>query len=164
MAIPTPSAVAASKRYIAPGTRKFVWVVTIANKNAPTSAEITAGKDLSSEVNDASGWTVTTNNVDTPDFGNRFTTKVPGMITADDSSFTFYNDRLGVDIRTLLLRDVSGFVCVFPEGIAAGLTLDVFPVTISSVPKQQSASDPAHIVVNFAITGVPAENVAVPTV
>lgn len=163
MAIPTPTPISATKRYIAPGTRKYVWVPTIANKAAPTSVEITAGKDLTKEVADASGWTTTSNNVDAPDFGSRFTPKVPGMISADDSSLTFYQSNDSIDIRTVFTIDLAGFIIIFPEGIATGLTMDVFPVKVSSPSKQQSPTDPAQLQVQFAITSQPVPDLAIPT-
>lgn len=163
MTLPAPTAIGTTKRYIAPGVRKYVWVPTIANKNSPTSAEISAGKDLTAEVAAADGWTTTSNNVDAPDFGTRFTSKVAGMITADDSSFTLYQSRDSDDVRTLLTRDLTGFVIIFPEGISADGTMDVFPVTVSSPSKQQSQSDPAQIQIQFTITSEPAADVAIPS-
>jgi len=83
---------------------------------------------------------------------------------ADDSSLTFYNDMLSTDFRTLFIRDLVGFVVIFPEGIATSLTMDVFPVTVSTVAKQQTNSAAATIQVGFVITSVPAVDLAVPTV
>lgn len=164
MAIPNPTALSATVRYIAPGTRKYVWVATIAAPATPTSAEITAGTDLTGQVADASGWTTTSNNVDAPDFGTRFTPKVPGMISADDSSLTFYQSTTSTDVRTLLTRDLKGFIIIFPEGIHTSNTMDLFPVTVSSVSKQQSQTDAAQLQVQFTITSVPLENLAIPIV
>jgi hypothetical protein len=163
MTLPAPTAINPTQRYIAPGTRRYVWVTTIANKNSPTSVELTAGKDLTAEVADVAGFTTTSNNVDAPDFGTRFTSKVPGMITADDSSITLYQSKDSDDIRSVIMRDDTGFVVIFPEGISATGTMDVFPVSVSTKAKQQSQADPAQIQIQFTITSEPVEDLAVPS-
>ena len=75
-----------------------------------TRAEINAGTDLTAEIAEMSGFTVTSDSVDTPDLSNRFTAKIPGRITADDSSISFYASSTSADVRTVLPRDTAGYV------------------------------------------------------
>lgn len=164
MALPDPSPLSATSRYILAGTRTYTWVPTIANKAAPTSAELSAGTDLTAEVASVSGFMVQSATVDAPDAGSRFTPKTPGRITADDSSLTIYLNEAGTtDVRTLLSRDQAGFVVIYPEGIDTGKTCDIFPVKVTGMPKSQDIEANATVEVQFVVTSIPEENVAIPT-
>ncbi|TQS29128.1 hypothetical protein [Microbispora sp. KK1-11] len=155
--------ITASTRYINPGVTVVLWLPSVANKSAPTRAEINAGTDLSREIADNSGWQTTSNQSDAPDMGSRFTGKVAGRISADDSSLTTYASKNGIDSRQLMPRDATGFVAWMDGGDVAGQPMDVFPVTVSSVSKPRSVGDEvARIVHQFAITSQPAENVTIP--
>ncbi|MEI5520658.1 hypothetical protein WB388_08590 [Streptomyces brasiliscabiei] len=154
--------ISASTRYIPPGTRQYYFVPSIAAKSAPLRAELDAGTDLTGEVAEVSGFQTTSESTDTPDLGSRFTSKIPGRITADDSSITLYASEDSQDVRQLLPRDTAGFVVQFPEGDVAGRTMDVFPVKVSSAPKETSIEDPGKIMVQFTVTSEPAENLTVP--
>lgn len=154
-------------RYIRPGITKVYFVPTLASKDAPTRTELDAATDLTPEIAEVSGWTVSSDLVETPAWGTRFTSKVAGMVTADDSSITFYASQDTQDVRTVLPRDTTGFVVWMDGGDVSGATntdllMDVFPVTVSSVSKLRTASDPAEIEVSFAITSEPAEDVVIP--
>ncbi len=153
----------AATRYINPETTKVLWLPSVANKFAPTRAEINAGTDLSGDLADNSGWTVSSNQVDAPDMGSRFTSKVAGRISAEDSSLTMYAGKDSIDSRSLMPRDAVGFIVIMDGGDVAGRKMDVFPVTVSSVSKPRSVGDePARIVFQYAITSQPAENVTIP--
>lgn len=154
--------ISASTRYIPPGTRAYYWVPSIANKAAPSRAELDAGTDLTGEIAEVSGFQTTSESTDTPDLGSRFTSKIPGRITADDSSITLYASEDSQDVRQLLPRDTAGFVVQFPEGDVSGRTMDVFPVKVSSAPKETSIEDPGKVMVQFTVTSEPEENVTVP--
>lgn len=163
MALPTPTALGTTARYIPAGVRQYVWVPTISNKAAPTSAELTAGTDLTSEVASVSGFMTTSATVDAPDAGSRFTSKTAGRITADDSSLTIYCSDDSDDVRSLLTRDLVGFVAIFPEGIQASSTVDIYPVKVIGTPKSEDIEANASIEVQFVVTSVPVENLAIPT-
>lgn len=153
-------------RYIPPGTRQYYWVDTIADKSAPTRTELDAGIDLTSETASVEGFQVTSESVDTPDYNSRFTSKVPGMTSADDSSATLYMSQDSDDARSELERGDNGFFVIFPEGDdegANGATMDVFPVRISAVSKQNAMEDPAQMQVQFTVTSEPEENIDVPS-
>ncbi len=155
--------IAAASRFINPGVTKVYWVVSIANKSAPTRSELNAGTDLSGELADVNGWVVSSNQVDTPDMGSRFTSKIPGRITADDSSLSVYESQTTVDARSLMPRDTTGFVVWMDGGDVAGQKMDVFPVKVSSVAKSRSTGDdPGRLTFQYSITSQPAEDVAIP--
>jgi hypothetical protein len=151
----TPSALAfGGVRYIAPGTRHFYWVPTIANTASPTRAELVAGTDLTPSIAAADGWTVSSAFVDTPDFGSRTISKIPGAITFADSSLTFYESSVSTDVRALLTQDLVGYVTIMLEGDVTGQKMNVFKVQVASVAPMQSISDPAQIQVSFGIFSV----------
>ncbi|MFI6249049.1 hypothetical protein [Streptomyces sp. NPDC051016] len=154
--------ISASSRYIPPGTRQYYFVPSIASISSPSRPELDAGTDLTGEIADVSGFQTTSESTDTPDLGTRFVPKIPGRISADDSSITMYASSDSDDVRQLLPRDTAGFIVQFPEGDVAGQTCDVFPVKVASAPKMTDIEEPAKIEVQFTITAEPAENVTVP--
>ena len=154
--------ITASTRYFRPGVTSIVWATSVSNQASPTRGEINAGTDLRNEVSAIDGWQVTSNFIDAPDLGSRFTQRIAGRIAADDSSITFYASSNSVDVRSLLVRDSQGYILMMDEGDVTGRKMDVFKVTIASAPKQRSIDDPSQIQVQFAITAVPSENVTIP--
>jgi hypothetical protein len=155
--------IAASVRYINPETTKVLWVPSVAVKTAITRAEINAGTDLSREVADNSGWVLSSNQIDTPDMGSKFTSKISGRITADDSSLSLYASSNSVDARSLMPRTTTGFVVWMDGGDVPGQKCDVFPVVVSSVGKPRSVGEePARLNFSYAITSQPAEDVTIP--
>lgn len=156
----------AGHRYIPPGKRQYYWVITIADYTAPTRTELDAGNDLSAEVASISGFSVTSESVDAPDLASRYTSKVPGMTTAEDSAINLYISDTGEDARTLLVRDTDGYVVVFPSGDDDGASgtklMGVFPATVSSQALQPEFDSPAQVAVSFTITDEPAQNVLIP--
>lgn len=153
---------AATSRYFRPGVTKILWVETIADKTAVTRTEIDAGTDLSGEVMEIEGFVVTSNTLDTPDFGSRFTSKIPSDIVADDSALVTYADFTSVDIRAVLARDDNGFVIIMDEGDVPTQLMDVFPARVAATPKLRARSDPAQIRVQITVTSEPSENQAIP--
>jgi hypothetical protein len=149
-------------RYTPPGTRKFYWVTTIATYSAPTRAELNAGLDLSDEVADVTGFTVTSATAEVPDLSSRFTAKIPARITADDSSMQFYMSSNSNDVRSVLPRDTVGFMVCLWEGDIASQKMDVYPAKVAAAVPQTSIEDPAKIEIQFTITKIPAQNVTIP--
>jgi hypothetical protein len=159
----TPTPLAKATRFFQPGVSKIIYIPTAVNYLTPTTAEITAGKDLSGELTAINGFTTTSNNIPTGDFNSRFGAVVAGTITADDSSLEFNGDKSGADVRTVLPRDTVGYI-LFMDGGNVSTTgkMDVFPITVSSLAKQRGNSDSFKILVSFAITAIPAEDVTIP--
>jgi hypothetical protein len=157
-------AITASTRYTSRGTTKFYWVPTIASQASPSRAELNAGTDLTPQVMDRSGWAVSTADIETPDGASRYTSTIPGNITAEESSLTMYMDKEGVDARALMPRDQAGFIVILDGGDIAANKMDVYPVRVASHSKnrevQGSAAD--TIVIRYSITSEPSSDVAVP--
>lgn len=157
-------AITASTRFTSRGSTKVYWVGTIANQASPTRTELNNGTDLSPQLMDAKGWAVKSNQIDTPDLANRYTSTIPGIITAEDSTITMYTSKNGIDSRTLMARDTVGFIVWLDGGDVAGYKMDVYPVTVSSVSKTRQADGGSAdtLVFSYAITGQPSENISVP--
>lgn len=157
-------AITASTRFSARGSSKVYWVATIADVTAPTRSELNAGTDLSPQVADASGWSVSSEQIATPDMATRYTSTISGSISAEDSSLVLYMSKNGVDARSLMPRDAVGHIVWLDGGDIAANKMDVFKVSVSSHSKGRSftGSDADRITINYAITEEPSENIAVP--
>jgi hypothetical protein len=151
-----------TSRYVSEGTRKIYFVTTIATQASPTRAEINAGTDLTDEIAEMSGFAVSSDQAEVPDMASRFTGKIPGRITADDSSIRFYASSTSNDVRTVLPRDTAGFVLTLWEGDVPTQKMDVWPVKVGSAAVQPTIDDPASILVQFTITRIPSQNVTIP--
>jgi hypothetical protein len=151
-----------TSRYVSEGTRKIYFVTTIATQASPTRAEINAGTDLTDEIAEMSGFAVSSDQAEVPDMASRFTGKIPGRITADDSSIRFYASSTSNDVRTVLPRDTAGFVLTLWEGDVPTQKMDVWPVKVGSAAVQPTIDDPASILVQFTITKIPSQNVTIP--
>ena len=149
-------------RYFPPGTRKIYWLPACSNYLAPTRAELNAGTDLSAEVDTMSGWSVTSATVDTPDMGSRFTSQVPGRLTSSSNDVTCYCSQNSNDVRTLLIRDLNGFIVLLWEGDISGQKMDVFPVRVMAQAMDTTVEDPGKVTISFAATRLPASNVTIP--
>lgn len=156
--------VAETERYIDPGVTGCYYVPAILDINTPLRAELDAGANLTDQVADVSGWLTTSNQVETPDLGRRFTGKVPGRISSEDSSISMYMDREGNDVRALLARDTVGYIVWFDAGDVATRPMDIYPVKVSSVgkPRNVGGDTAKQLTIQFAITSEPADDVAVP--
>lgn len=157
-----PSPLSATTRYIPPGVRKIYFVTTISNYLSPTRGELNAGIDLSNEVAEVSGFTVTSDTTDTPDLSGRFVPVIAGRIKADSSSLSFYASSNSSDVRTVLPRDTVGYIVFLWEGDVTGQKMDVFPVKVTVSALDGNMEDPEKVNISFAITRVPANNVAIP--
>jgi hypothetical protein len=165
--MPAP-AITASVRYTSRGFTKIYWIATAAGiasyTTAVTRAELNAGTDLSPQIMDASGWTVSSEQIDAPDLANRFTSKIAGGISAEDSSLTMYASKNGVDARALMPQDAVGYIVILFGGDVAANKMDVWPVSVSSVSKQISVQGdaPDTLVISYSPTNVPSQNLAIP--
>jgi hypothetical protein len=152
--MPTPALTFGGVRYIGPGTRKYYWVPTIATLSAPTRSELNAGTDLTATIptDGVNGFTVSTNFVDTPDFGSVTVSKIPGAVTLADSSLTFYESSTSSDVRALLTQGLVGYVTIMLEGDVVGQKMNAFKVQVASVSPDQNGGDKAETVtVGFAL-------------
>ena len=154
----------AQRRFIRRGVSKFFFLPAVANINAVTRAEITAGEDLTDFIADVAGWQLENSSVATPDMGSPFESSIPGTDSAGDSSFTFYEDLDEEVIETLLPKGTNGFVVIMRKGDKpASTSMDTFPVRVASKGSEFSAgNDPARFNVRFTITSPPALDKPVP--
>jgi hypothetical protein len=159
----TPVQPAAITRFFGVGTTQVLFCTAIADPAAPTFAELDAGTELTRDIADLSGWTTNSEFIDVPDLGTRYTSKIPGRITSEDSSFTFYTDedQGAGDVGTLLPRDTEGFIVIADGGLASGIG-DVFEVTVGSNSVVRSVDDSVKRMVTFAIRSEPSEGVTLP--
>lgn len=157
----TPNTPAAITRYYAVGVTQILFVATISNTAAPTFAELDAGTELTRDWADWSGWSVKTDFIDMPGLQNRFVSQLPGRITAEASSITFYEDKFQLDLRTLMPRDTLGYIVIADGGLASAIG-DVFHVQVASVTKMRSADDAGKIKFDYAILAEPEEDVTLP--
>lgn len=158
------AALPTSERFFAPNVTKIWFLTTIAAADLkPTRAELTAGNDLSDEVADIAGWNVTGEDVATPGL-TEFTGSVPGRISVDASSITFYADLKGADVRTVLTRGLNGYIVIADAGDIADGVCDVFPVRVKAVgkPRTVTGSNAHHVTVGFSTPRKPAVDVALP--
>jgi len=151
-------------RYWPTGTAVWLWVPTMSDYQNPTREELDAGTDLTPELAASEGWNTTGETIETPDGRSRFTATIPGRITAEESSLTFYADPTGEDVREIMPRDAEGFIVRMLGGDTPGRKMDVFPVRVTTVSKLANIGEDeaARIQVQFAITREPAEDVEIP--
>jgi hypothetical protein len=100
--------------------------------------------------------------INTPDWGSRFISQIAGRTSAEGSSITFYASKDGHDIREVLVRGDRAYVIFADGGDVAGQPCDIFAIEVTAVGKVRSGENAQTITVQFAITRVPAENVALP--
>jgi hypothetical protein len=157
--------ISAATRFTSRGSTVIYWLTTIASPTtAVTRAELDAGKNLSPQIMDGSGFTVSSNQIDAPDMATRFTSKIAGSIEAEDSTLTMYASKTGVDARQLMAQDTPGYIVILYGGDVAGQKMDVWPVTVASVAKQISfgGDAPDTLVFTYSPTAVPTSTLAIP--
>jgi len=153
-----------SKRFYAPPVTKYRWLPTIAAQTLiPVHTEWDAGIDLSSEVADVAGFTVTDEPIATPGL-SKFTGSVPGRTTVDRSSITFYASLDGEDVRTVLHEGDEGYLCICPAGDAAGKLMSVFETRLGAFgePFPVTGTNAHQLIVPVHILREPARDVEIP--
>ncbi|MFD3456828.1 hypothetical protein ACFWVC_32215 [Streptomyces sp. NPDC058691] len=153
------------QRFMRRGVTKFYFLSTIAAvTNTPTRQELAAGTDLSGAISDIAGWSLGNSPIDTPDLGSTLTTSIPGEDKADASTLTFYEDKAGDTVETLLTKGEEGYVVILRKGdVPQSKSMDVFPVRVASrAPAYSAGSDPAKFTVTFAVSDEPTLDAAVP--
>jgi hypothetical protein len=153
-----------TERFFQPEISKVLLHLTLANfKTGPSRTEIAASTDLTDEIADLAGWGVSSNLIPTPDLGHRFVGNIGGRITTETSTITFYADLNGDDVRKVLPRGTKAFITFADGGDVPGSPADTFPIEVTSVGKLRSVGENAfQLTITFAITGQPAEDVALP--
>jgi hypothetical protein len=154
--------ISGSNRFIPEGATDYYWVVTIANYNSPSRAELNAGTRLTPEVESSGNWGIISGAIDTPDLATTFTSQIPGKITVDGSTLNMYADVAQADARTLMARNAVGFIVKFPGGDITGRKMTIFPVKVGSAAEPTAFGSPTVLNFSYYVTKIPAENVVVP--
>lgn len=149
-------AIPVSTRFYQVGVVDVYWLPAVANPAAVTRAEITAGTDLASELDDWAGWSYSTTFIETKDAKSRVSPKLAGRLALEDSSMTFNGSVDGDDIRTVLTLDDTGYILICDGGDVEGYPAELFPVTVGSVVPVRSLDASAFLVrIDFGVTNVP---------
>ena len=153
------------KKYMRRGTSKFYFVPTIAASSMiPTRTELVTGTEFSEYIAAMDGWTVTNNEIDTPDMADTYDSTIPGSDKADTSSFTFYEDEVAADLEATFAKGTTGYVVILRKGDVPGnQSMDVFPIRVASQSPQYTAdNEAAKFTVTCSITSRPLQGAAVP--
>jgi hypothetical protein len=117
------------------GNVRVSWVTTIANKAAPTVAELNAGLLLTSLMTSdgLAGWAPETESIGNRKLDSTFESSDVGSISMEDPALRFYKQVTGDTIYTTLVKNAAGFV-VIRRVLASGtawaasqLLVGVFP-------------------------------------
>lgn len=146
-----------STRFFQPGIVAVYWLPAVAGAS-PTRPEITAGTDLTPELDDWAGWSYSTTFIETKDAANRIRPKLAGAVSLDDSSMTFNGSQDGTDVRTVLTRGDTGYILICDGGDVATQPAELFPVEVGSVVAVRSLdADAFKVRVDFGVTNVPSD-------
>lgn len=142
-------------RFYRRGISKMKFLPAVAG-SSPTRPEITAGVDISPQVAEIAGFSLTNSPISTPDLATSFNSQIPGSDEAADSSVTMYDDNASSTLRTAMAKGTAGFMVLFPYGDTATKRLEVYPVTSTGVNDQwTTGAEAAKYIASFAITSTP---------
>jgi hypothetical protein len=146
------------------GMTRVFWVSSIANINAPTAAELTAGSDFTARITpDGLKVDPSTADVDTSSLASTFDTKTVGRV-GYDAELTFKRGTTGGEDLpyTTLKYGVSGYLAIrrgvaYATAWAAGQKAEIYPATCG---EPQNVAPAANEVMKFVsplkITAPPA--------
>jgi hypothetical protein len=155
----------AVKKYMRRGTSKFFLLTTIAAESMiPTRPELNAGTEFSEFIAGMDGWTVTNNEIETPNMADTYDSTIPGSDKAESSSFTFYEDEDEEDMEVMFAKGTVAYVVILRKGDKpASNSMDVFPIRVASQSPQYSAeNEAAKFIATCSITDRPVQGAAVP--
>lgn len=149
-------------RFFRRGVSEAVFAPAVASLAAPTTAEITAGTDLSASIADLAGFMLENAPIATPDLSSTFDSQIDGPDTTSDSSLTFYDDDTATTIRDALAKGTDGFLILMPYGNTVGKRAEVWPVRSTGVNDEwDMGATAARFKVGFAVTSVPEQDGAI---
>ncbi len=143
-------------RFFRRGRTRVYWVPTIASATlVPTTAEVTAGTNLTPSIAGMEGFSFQNSPIPTPDLASTFTTNIPGEDTADNPQLTFYEDTATNTLQTTVAKGTEGYIAIFYAGTAgaspaAADKAEVWKV-ISTGPTREYTvgNDPARWMARF---------------
>lgn len=149
--------------------RTGIYVVpAIANRNAPTVAEITGGTPIHGIIRGLDGWTSDVDDLDNAVVGEEWNATIPGGETPAASSFTFRagdnNADAGEAARATLARGTRTniVICKRRRVPQIGDPVDIFEVEVKAPNDDYSADHVASTWrVGFSFPSAPVKHVAV---
>jgi hypothetical protein len=172
--VPTPL-ITASTRYMDIGVTKVYWIPTISAATLfPTRAEMNLGTDLTPEITDFSGWTLSAELIDTQNITSIFKTTIAGSVSAPECTMTFFTSKNGNDVRTLLFAGATGNIMFCDGGDVTGNKAEIWPTSIGTdsviriaggstgTASSTITADASKILVQFVITKAPVQRVPIP--
>lgn len=152
-------------RFNRKGVTKILFAETIASESyLPTLVELTGATDYTKQIAAVEGFSISNQEIETPDMDSTFVSKIPGDDSAEDSSLTFYEDDVTDTIETDLAKGTTGFILIARKGKASSTKgLDVYPVRVASNSSTVTAdNEAAKLTVRFSITDRPLTNATIP--
>jgi hypothetical protein len=153
---------------IIPNEQSYLgFVPTVANLAAPTTAEITAGKNLTAYLISLNA-SSTGNTVPTPDISTLFETSIPGTVQASLTADFYRDDTAGAsgDLAWVTLpRKTSGYFVIQRFGLATpgsqpatAAKVEVWPIMVVSRTMSNMANNTAMtFTVTCSVPSVPNE-------
>jgi hypothetical protein len=127
---------------VADGKTRVYWVTTISNQNAPTTAELNAGMDLTSTLtaDGLNGFQPDTAAVDVSSLASTFTANANGRTSFSSTKLRLKKQASGDTIFTTLVRDTAGFVVIRRSvtqstAWASSQAIEVYPALIGEVAR-----------------------------
>jgi hypothetical protein len=150
------------------GNVQLWFVTTIADPDAPTAAEVTAGTKLGPVIraDGIEGFAPTNNRVDTTSIESTFETSVPGRTGFGDAALVLKKQSGSDTVYTALSTPNTAGYLVMRFGVvastapAAAQVVDVYPVQLGQLGPLVEQGQVVRYRVPTAITGSPVLNVA----
>jgi hypothetical protein len=148
-------------RLVYEGKTNVYWVVSIANKAAPTAAEIAAGTALTNFVaKDGVEVNITTNNVDSATIADTFDAQATGS-WGGEVNITMFRDAAADTAWNLCVYGTAGFVVIDRFRNSGTLPVatnkvEVWPAQMHQPAPQNSAANTVQkFIEKFAVTAQP---------
>jgi hypothetical protein len=153
------------------GTSKVYFLATPpAITASPTTVEISAGVDLSTQLNGIDGFSFKTTFIDVENLSSRVTTTISGPTKADGGTITFNEKKAASPptsgtydpIMDALDVDATGALVFAPYGVSGGNDVEVWPVTIGSFSRKWDLGNTtAKWMAEFAATAAPTQHATI---
>lgn len=145
------------------GKSKIYFCPTIAAPaTGVTTAELTAGVNLSASIAAVGGFQLTNSPINTPNLAESFTGQIEGEDTVADSTLNIYDDDAASTNRDALEKGTVGYIVLLPYGSAVGKRAETWPVrSLGYNDAWTLDNEAAQSVVGFAVSSTPTQAGAV---
>ena len=154
-------------RLVYEGRHNVYWATAVANKNAPTVAEITAAVALTQFVaKDGIAVNISTNNVDSANIAEIFDAQIVGSFGAD-LELTMFRDDSADTAWNLCVYGTNGFLVIDRFRVSGvlpsvGHKVEVWPAQMHKPAMENSASNAQQrFKMKFPVTATPADSATV---